>query len=500
MTTNETTNNPLEGTPDEEASPLLGSQFSVEQIAALRAEFQERGQIVSSVHRVLAQLAEAPPNWHQATVYAYTSPEPDDVAKRGSLMFGSIAIVLFQLAAAVGAWKNTIAVSCASNSQCLISGMYCEVFESGVTESDRCAYCANSSPVPLQIDIATGTVWNLPWTLRPRLPQQFVVSGHEWWPGEAFYRLSVEGEIRESVTEDAGAHPVFVTGTKNGGFNWTAVEWTCRHPDAGLSIATWYADVEKHRSPVSGTYVQNWCEACVFPLDQHVSDLTEAVRIRNNLSAMGAFDWYTLILAAAFMSLASIGELKDIYLCKLAAERSSNIATTPRRVFQVLGLLRGHVFLPTVICAVSSLVAVGGGDALSLCLNSVAVLFLYEVDNIAFANLLDERVRVRVEQLGRIDLSEVNLQAIQLERRALGSSIVVLLMAGLLSSGWAGNSFESILPVTFLGFGIARVVNECLLTGRTSQERATAALKVAGSAALGIVCFSGLMTAAVMGP
>eukprot|EP01052_Picozoa_sp_SAG31_P000417 SAG31_NODE_12_length_38498_cov_21.161671_33_plen_290_part_00 len=240
MATNETTDNPLEGIPDEEAR-LLGSQFSVEQVAALRAEFQERRLIVSSVHRVLGKLTEAPANWHQATVFAYTSSEPDDVANRCSLMFGSIAIVLFQLAAAVGAWKNTMAVSCASNSQCLISGMYCEVFESGVTESDRCTYCANSSPVPLQIDIATGTVWNLPWTLRSRLPQQFVVSGHEWWPDEAFYRLSVEGEIRESVTEDAGAHPVFVTATKNGGWNWTAVEWTCRNPDAGLSIATWPA-------------------------------------------------------------------------------------------------------------------------------------------------------------------------------------------------------------------------------------------------------------------
>eukprot|EP01044_Picomonas_judraskeda_P034704 COSAG03_NODE_14507_length_462_cov_0.630854_2_plen_40_part_01 len=36
-----------------------------------------------------------------------------------------------------------------------------------------------------------------------------------------------------------------------------------------------------------------------------------------------------------------------------------------------------------MIC-VSCLVLLAGGDALSVCLNTVAMLFLYDIDNIAF--------------------------------------------------------------------------------------------------------------------
>ena len=47
-----------------------------------------------------------------------------------------------------------------------------------------------------------------------------------------------------------------------------------------------------------------------------------------------------------------------------------------------------------------------GGDALSVCLNSVAIVFILEIDNAIFTLGIAERLRARVETNGRVQLSE----------------------------------------------------------------------------------------------
>lgn len=207
---------------------------------------------------------------HQATVYACTSPDPQAAAVRWRLFGGSVTMILFQLSAAIGAMRNTQAVSCSSNEQCEIDGMYCEVFSSGEgldkSQSNRCSYCGRQTPVPLQMNVATGEIWNRGADARgvdniwsPPLPLEFVVSGHEWWPGESFYRHYDGTAFRASVTEAARANPVFATATVDAGWNFSTVAWTCTHPDVGLSVNSHSQGIEDNRSPVSGDYVRNWC-------------------------------------------------------------------------------------------------------------------------------------------------------------------------------------------------------------------------------------------------
>jgi hypothetical protein len=45
----------------------------------------------------------------------------------------------------------------------------------------------------------------------------------------------------------------------------------------------------------------------------------------------------------------------------------------------LLGGVRRWVFLPVLVAAVPTLVLVKGGDALSVCFNTIAILFLTEV-------------------------------------------------------------------------------------------------------------------------
>eukprot|EP01050_Picozoa_sp_SAG11_P032888 SAG11_NODE_10905_length_797_cov_2.421203_1_plen_116_part_10 len=70
------------------------------------------------------------------------------------------------------------------------------------------------------------------------------------------------------------------------------------------------------------------------------------------------------------------------------------------------------VFLINVLHIVSWLVTYQGGDAMSVCFNTIAVLFLCEVDNAAFAMVLGERARARVESAGRIKLNDSEFAAL----------------------------------------------------------------------------------------
>jgi hypothetical protein len=49
-------------------------------------------------------------------------------------------------------------------------------------------------------------------------------------------------------------------------------------------------------------------------------------------------------------------------------------------------------------------------DALSVCLNTIAVLFLYDVDTIAYKFFLDEQLRTRMERDGKVELDETNVK------------------------------------------------------------------------------------------
>ena len=55
------------------------------------------------------------------------------------------------------------------------------------------------------------------------------------------------------------------------------------------------------------------------------------------------------------------------------------------------------MFLPGLLLDVPILVLFNGGDALSICFNTVAILFLAEVDNVCFSVMLPERTRARIE-------------------------------------------------------------------------------------------------------
>ena len=72
----------------------------------------------SAVRSVYAHMAEAPTNWHQATVFLLSSDDPAERAMAPTMLASGFVMVLFQWAAAVGAIGSTTFLSCQSTDQC----------------------------------------------------------------------------------------------------------------------------------------------------------------------------------------------------------------------------------------------------------------------------------------------------------------------------------------------------------------------------------------------
>ena len=74
---------------------------------------------------------------------------------------------------------------------------------------------------------------------------------------------------------------------------------------------------------------------------------------------------------------------QDIRLCSYAIEAAGEQLRL-RALLRLLNAVRTWVFLPAMVITVLYLVIIKGGDALTVVLNTVAILFLCEVDNAAY--------------------------------------------------------------------------------------------------------------------
>ena len=94
-----------------------------------------------------------------------------------------------------------------------------------------------------------------------------------------------------------------------------------------------------------------------------------------NASVMATVDWLALVFASYVIGLTIAGEVKDIQLCGIAAERAGeNIAPRWRQALSFLSGIRRWVFLTAFGWIVPNLVALKGGDALNVCFNTIAMV------------------------------------------------------------------------------------------------------------------------------
>ena len=128
----------------------------------------------------------------------------------------------------------------------------------------------------------------------------------------------------------------------------------------------------------------------------------------DSIDRMRPGDYMAVFLVAMLVALCCAGELRDIKLCEIEVRRHGAAAPAwVRRAVVVLSAARQFALVPLVITSVPYVLFYRGSDALSLCFNAVAILFVLEIDDVVFAVWIPDATKVRVEKFRNTGLSDV---------------------------------------------------------------------------------------------
>ena len=188
------------------------------------------------------------------------------------------------------------------------------------------------------------------------------------------------------------------------------------------------------------------CDACTNAQGEYVHTL-QAISDRRN--AMRGSDWTALLLASIVVAFGVFGEVRDAMMCEFAIaaiRKRSEVPRGWRYAMGLLNLLRLFGFLPFILWSVIALVVFRGGSALAICLNTVAVLFLVELDNLAFSHGLREKMRVEAEEFGRISVTDDDSRLIDVIKLVCMLTVPASILGGVAVGEYYGAVF-AVLPV-----------------------------------------------------
>ena len=155
------------------------------------------------------------------------------------------------------------------------------------------------------------------------------------------------------------------------------------------------------------------------------------------------------LICAQVVSFALFSEMRDAMLCEIALRDISQKRQVPRGWKLAIGGLsfaRYYVFLPYVVYSVMALVLSDGGRVKDVCLNTVAVLFLLEVDNLAFLHGLSERVRMEAEEnAGKRQVTDDELQTMDAVKIVCVVLIPFVVLVGILGHNLASSMLVEII-------------------------------------------------------
>ena len=179
--------------------------------------------------------------------------------------------------------------------------------------------------------------------------------------------------------------------------------------------------------------------------------------------------------------------------------KKDSLSSRWRFGLQFLNLMRMWTFLPALLMTVLSLCIFTGGEALSIVFNTVAVLFMCEIDNLAYFVGLVESVRARVEHAGRCDLTPMQAKDLWFSKAVHLLSIPVTLVAPLPFIATGDQGLYAIgMAIPFFGYLFAGVLEVCghdsfskQVEGATEHSTCSRTCGVVRSWFLGLVLWLG---------
>lgn len=270
------------------------------------------------------------------------------------------------------------------------------------------------------------------------------------------------------------------------GFNHTAVQELCANPVVSDGL-----DFNGALVVYQPEGVRSWCDSCVSASTFDVNPLTTHTLVKANINSMGLFDYATLVLCSYVVALAVVGEVKDITLVGLAADHAGDsLSVGWRRAIRLVCGLRRWCVINCLLIIISALVLFEGGDALSVAFNTVAVLFILEVDNATFHHGLKESTKVRVETAGKVTLSDAEVDALARSKPVYEIMIVSMTLLCVVVGGSRGSRA---MPIAMMTNWATEMVVRARDTSLDTQARAVAMAEATVAWVLSTFAFMALM-------
>ena len=136
------------------------------------------------------------------------------------------------------------------------------------------------------------------------------------------------------------------------------------------------------------------------------------------------------------------------------------------------------------------------GDALRVCFNTVAILFLMDIDNQTFDFALPEAVRSLVEESGHVELSDAQAAGLARTKPVHIFLIVAAVLGAVAMGSYGGAGYAAAIIFPFFAFFLAGAA-EAFGAGRSGAEVCKEIAKTAAAAALGFVGWGVLLVLAL---
>jgi len=221
------------------------------------------------------------------------------------------------------------------------------------------------------------------------------------------------------------------------------------------------------------------CSGCYDPVTHSFS--TKVTEVEENRSAMIWTDWAAVTLSSVVLAFMVSKEVQQDTFCelfrkKLVTEADQRFGLTLlQSLWFWLDRFKNCAFRFTVLPLTSNaaiyLVIYRGGDAMTVCFNTLGVLFVFEFDDLAYGHLVDAATRAAVEKYMQEELGEKETNLEDEFTYTVAVSFLAI-MIGILAS----------LYVSLEGWGLMLFVNFAffLVAALTASQRGSTVTQAGG--------------------
>lgn len=424
------------GAPATAAAPAVaddGSGFD-NPLAAYEVEQRGKATVLSPLvraRRTLVKIRESPTNLHQVTAILCLDKTVGG-QRKATYMVCSFLTVLMQVVVMRGISSGAGWPSCSTDEDCQ-DGFFCASHPDddstcrGCVGGDLGQICAHDTPDTCH---AQGTPWGI---------------------------------------DHAGC-----TGFECAAFDIFNARLSCSLPNHTL---------------YSGGFGGSICARCFDPLraGQHWNNgrNNDWVVTAGHTRMRGA-DFCAVVLVAMLVGLSISTELRDLQLTLIAArQHRDNLASWVRPFLIFMSAGRQFCLLPMLTLSVPWLVLFRGSDSLTICFNTVAVLFVLDVDNMLYGIFLPESTKLYVEDYGaaHIDEGSHEEQLLSVTKR---SHVVLVMLSIVVSIGLSYDEHSAWLISSFLSYFVFIIGAAIDVFQHAPEMRKKAATEAAASLFIGL--------------